>query len=118
MEKIEYLAGYLPFKLKMQYIGQGRPFRGTKKVEELNIQNIELLMFSNHRKPILYPLSDYEKFDEILDEMSDFEIQMIEDNPNLTKRLSYDVIEAMFRNHIDIYGLIESGLAIDINTLK
>jgi hypothetical protein len=68
-------------------------------------------------KPILRPLSNYEDIDEILNEMNDYEIIMIEDNPDLIKRLSYDVIELMFKNHIDIFGLIPKGLAIDKNTL-
>lgn len=164
MEKIEYLAGYLPFKLKMQYIGQGRPFRGTKKVEELNIQNIELLMFSNHRKPILRPLSDTTKEIEVngvkfvpiikLTKIAHgyrfIEHVIVSDNfmnvdyfkygehfkfsisqglkfiniynnsenkyipiSNLSK-----LLQKLHEWHFDIYGLIEKGLAIDINTLK
>ena len=30
---------------------------------------------------------------------------------------SYRVVELLFRHHFDVFGLIEKGLAIDINTL-
>ena len=63
-------------------------------------------------KPILKPFYDYADVLEITDEMNDYEIQMIEDNPDLIKRLPYDVIEKMFKNHIDVFGLINFGLAV------
>lgn len=69
-------------------------------------------------KLILRPFSEYSSILEITEEMTDFEIQMIEENPDLLFRLSYDVINLMCKHHIDIYGLINHGLAIDINNLK
>jgi len=69
-------------------------------------------------KPILHPLSDYEKFDEIVLEMSNYDMSIIDENPDMVKRLPYDIIELMFKNHIDIYGLIKEGLAININNLQ
>ena len=66
-------------------------------------------------KPILKPFSDYAEILEITDEMNDYEIQMIEDSPDLIKRLPFDVIEKMFKNHIDVFGLINFGLAVSVH---
>jgi hypothetical protein len=30
----------------------------------------------------------------------------------------YDLMELCFKEHIDVFGLVENGLAININTLK
>ena len=66
-------------------------------------------------KPVLKPFSDYAEILEIADEMNDYEIQMIEDSPDLIKRLPFDVIEKMFKNHIDVFGLINFGLAVSVH---
>ena len=69
-------------------------------------------------KLILKPLTDYSEILEITDEMTDFEISMIDENPDLIKRISYEAIEKMFKHHIDIFGLIEKGLAISIHDVE
>ena len=66
-------------------------------------------------KPILKPFYHYADILEITDEMNDCEIQMVEDNPDLIKRLPYNVVEKMFKNHIDVFGLINFGLAVSIH---
>lgn len=38
-------------------------------------------------------------------------------NANNVKLLNYEIIEKLFEWHFDVFGLIEKGLAIDINTL-
>ena len=68
-------------------------------------------------KLVLYPLDYYNVFEEILGETTAFEILTIEDNPDMIKRLSYEVIELMFKYHIDIFGLINHNLAINKSTL-
>jgi hypothetical protein len=42
----------------MVHTGDGKPFRGTSKVEKLTIENFELLSFSTQRKLSLRKLSD------------------------------------------------------------
>ena len=32
--------------------------------------------------------------------------------------LPYSIFEILLKNHFDVFGLIEKGLAIDINTIK
>ena len=31
--------------------------------------------------------------------------------------LPYNIVSKLFENHFDVFGLIEKGLAIDINTI-
>jgi len=100
---LEHLAPYFPYGLKIY----------KSAVSQLNEFNLPYVL--NHCKPILRPFSDYTEILEITDEMNDYEIQMIEDNPDLIKRLPYDVIEKMFKNHIDVFGLINFGLAVSIH---
>jgi hypothetical protein len=78
----------------------------------------EYKIFSKNFLPVLKPFSDYVEILEITDEMNDYEIQMIEDDPNLIKRLPYDVIEKMFKHHIDVFGLINFGLAVSIHDVE
>ena len=54
-------------------------------------------------KPILRPLS----------EIDDDE----ENTPETISKCCYSYVEALFENHFDVFGLIEKGLAIDINTI-
>jgi hypothetical protein len=84
-------------------------------VSQLNEFNLPYVL--NHCKPILRPFSDYAEILEITDEINDYEIQMLEDNPDLIKRLPlpYGVFEKMFKNHIDVFGLINFGLAVSIH---
>lgn len=78
------------------------------------------------RKPILRPLSDlsekipaneitykeyifgeYQVWDEI-----EFEQSIVDKTDN------YQVFEFLFQHHFDVFGLIDKGLAIDINILE
>lgn len=142
MEKLElkHLAGYLPYGLKMKYTGNGKPFRGTQDIETLTISNIELLMFSINRKPILRPLSDLTKEIEVNREkfvpidflnkrclgLTKYQLKEIQGDQYLlaTYTENYNCLnentakDFLFEWYFDIYGLIEKGLAIDINTLK
>jgi hypothetical protein len=67
---------------------------------------------------ILRPLGEFISEEDIVDEMTHNELLMMGNNIDLVERLSYDVIKLMFKNHFDVFGLIEKGLAIDINTLE
>jgi hypothetical protein len=74
-------------------------------------------------KPILKPLSDltFEDVDVLKDkyDISEgstmFRDKDISINP---MEWIYDDIQYLFSRHFDVFGLIEKGLAIDINTLK
>ena len=127
--ELKHLAPYLPYKLKMQ----------TKNgsIYELNIKELALFNLSDslmyNHKPILRPLSDLINKDdypylisEFIDECHgncdayDEWLQIYIDNPEQSRILQapYEVIIELFANRFDVFGLINEGLAIDINTLK
>lgn len=114
-----FLAPYLPYSVKIEHptlmIGK-RKISELYSIKELHIE-IQHRMYVeiSQCKLILKPLTDYSEILEITDEMNDYEIQMIEDNPDMIKRLGYDVIEKMLKHHIDIFGLIPQGLAVSIH---
>lgn len=116
--ELKHFIGYLPYNLSFLIDGIICDLEGI----DLYIKNTIIAERVNYDffkiKPILWSFSDYKKFSEIVLEMTDYEISMVDDNPDMITRLSYDVIKLMYKNHIDIYGLINHGLAIDINTLK
>lgn len=120
--EMKYLAGYLPYGLEIRYIERNE----THNLEYHNIMSI--CCDQNHLKPILRPLSDLTKEIEINGEkfvphiklggrpnLKDYDIDYLSKHIN---HMSYGLIQKLIEWHFDIYGLIEAGLAIDINTLN
>ena len=56
-------------------------------------------------KPILRPLSDLNQDGEI-------------DTPEYLQGCCYSYVQNLISQHYDVFGLIEKGLAIDVNTLN
>lgn len=132
--ELNYLKGYLGTGLQCHAMGMStadtefddKPIPQVFEVVGLSTVFVEIYeenrtvtehMYYSDIFPILYPLSDYKKFEEITDEMTEYEINMLDDNPDLINRLSYDVILLMYKHHIDIHGLLNKELAINKNTL-
>jgi hypothetical protein len=141
--ELKHLAPYLPYKLKCLYthtnkigtisniytIGDGYDNEDVKLSIDYNNEE-HIWMF----KPILRPLSDLTKEIDLNFEMlnsglrNDVEIidlfcyeNINTDEPLVDldlNKLPYECVEYMFRNHYDFFGLIEAGLAIDINTIN
>lgn len=122
--ELKHLAAYLPYGVKCQWVRQD-----DKEVIEstITISDYDFLIRRNNAKPILLPLSDLTKEIEhngkkfvpnydsdfkyfITYELDDF----IESIPH---SLNYDQMQKLLEWHFDIFGLLENGLAIDINTL-
>jgi len=117
--ELKHLSPYLPYNLNMI----------LKKDEwmEWKVQEIKplrVLWFNDNQesigyKPILRPLSDLTKYKNII-----FKLQKFNNDTTLLfidfdyKVISYWEYEFLIENHFDVFGLIEKGLAIDINTLK
>lgn len=72
-------------------------------------------------KLLLRPLSELHYYSNGLRRL-DYEVGEYSINHIISKikgRLcEYDIIEMCLKEHIDIFGLIDNGLAIDLNTLK
>lgn len=135
--ELKHLAAYLPYKLKCQFVHSGKI--GTISNiytigEGYNNDDIKISIdFSDGEhiwmfKPILRPLSDLTKEIEVNGENfvpnynSDFKYftpyelsYFIESIPH---GLNYNQMQKLLEWHFDIFGLIDNGLAIDINTIK
>lgn len=75
-------------------------------------------------KLCLLPLSEIYNIPEIMDEFSEWHLDAFETAffgvikaENRFDFVSYSIMELMFKHHIDIFGLIDSGLAIDKRTI-
>ena len=132
--ELKHLAPYLPFKLNC--LNQNLPDTEMVVEELIGISNhitwsgvFNAKYGSNHVpicgiKPILRPLSDLTKnIDDNNNNLtyaaflklwvkSDVDYVI-----NIPLSCYYNTVEQLFKWHFDVFGLIEKGLAIDINTL-
>ena len=121
-EKIElrHLAPYLPYDVSIKDTRSE-----TGNVYKLHTQNIwSAVRFSDTQKLILRPLSDLydlEEFTHVYANESDCESieQWVNLDPEsrIGTNWSYVFWCNLFENHFDVFGLIDKGLAIDINSL-
>jgi hypothetical protein len=127
--ELKHLAGYLPYGLncvkgivrtKITAVSLDSKFLfvnrylGSREKDMISIEDI---------KPILRPLSDLTKeIDVNGDKFVPSTLGLNLPLENLISeeilKLKYNTVQKLLEWHFDIYGLIEKGLAIDINTLK
>ena len=127
--KLKELAPYLPYGLKAKGYWGVRTINTLHKEKEHHYY-AEFEEKEKRReqiwtiKPILRPLSDLteEEFSFVYENETDYESieQLVELDAEsfLTCCFSYAFWQSLFENHFDVFGLIEKGIAIDINTLK
>lgn len=129
--EIKHLAPYLPYKLKGVYEMSSKQKQETlQAIDTLgkcrtdeDLRWFEIKMF----KPILQPLFN-DNFDYTIFLMDNFPEEKWADAYNdimngvgfgvKIEQIPYELHNFLFENHIDVFGLIEKGLAIDINTLS
>ena len=127
----KHLAPYLPYKLKGIYEMSSKQKQETlQAIDTLgkcrtdeDLRWFEIKMF----KPILQPLFN-DNFDYTIFLMDNFPEEKWADAYNdimngvgfgvKIEQIPYELHEFLFENHFDVFGLIEKGLAIDINTLS
>ena len=131
--ELKHLAPYLPYGLKYRLHGNFPIQNGVdnwiEDIREISPFNftLEKVLTWETCKPILRPLSDLTKEIEVDGERF-IPLKYIfgEDfNPNDEFWINLDVlciayreIQLLFEWHFDVFGLINQGLAIDINTLS
>ena len=125
-----HLAPYLPYELRFS---DGTILYSIDIDNELMLLDTKKGGISNHRiewgniLPVLRPISSLtiENMKEFSG--SDFKRYSIEYLETIletykkeisTNSLSYRLMQKLFENHFDVFGLIEKGLAVDINTLS
>lgn len=131
--ELKHVVGYFPYKLKMRHDYEKAKHKGETKLRlwemELNFISASVLINKQDRKPILRPLSDLTKQIEVNGEkfvprekLFSGRYSVLHNIQKVTTRemqiTELWVIEKLYEWHFDVHGLIESGLAIDINTLK
>ena len=145
--ELKHLAPYLPYGLKVKVITKsghldnvaldliGAAIRKEEHYGDIWKANVEDFGITawyplGDVKPILRPLSDLtkeiehngERFVPIqrlgYDKVTPSPItRLLDDLKNRPKLLPYWLFEKLFEWHFDVFGLIEAGLAIDINTI-
>ena len=129
--ELKHIAPYLPYSVLVTesnvYYG-GFYLVGKKHAlpHEISIGQMLMKKYSEY-KMILRPLDEIKNFEEIMDEFSVNSLEAFEnhflDNVlgkslNCFDVVNYTIVELCFKYHLDIFGLIKKGLAIDINTLS
>ncbi len=126
--ELKHLAPYLPYRLKIK-TKHGWHTMETLNDWEVNGDHEESFSYEDHEnqdvefKPILRPLSDLtiDLFNELkLSSYMRTQIGVFGFNIEwgIMETCPYTDFEILLSNHFDVFGLIEEGLAIDINTLK
>jgi len=115
--ELKHLAPYLPYKLQIVYEDYACELEGLDThIDSVIVERVNCDL--EYIKPILRPLSDLNK-EEYADFKHKYNLREIEDwnnaNPN---SWSLECAIRLFQMHFDVFGLIEKGLAVDINTLR
>lgn len=137
--ELQHLAPYLPYKLMLSYFDISEYKRKAyltgitlNEIETTYIRKIrgcsgDLISWSGNNdvialqiKPILHPLSDLTKEIEVNKKRFVPIIEIgnsIDGGPGYTHS-SLTALNKLFEWHFDVFGLIETGLAININTIE
>ena len=132
--QLKHIAPYLPYKLGIADVDERHndaEFYAVMKLESdhglcNSIKDVlkEKTLWGSRIKPILRPLSELNT-DEIFSDSAFCSEIIIQDLESIW--MSYDSpcmadfvngYHQLLENNFDVFGLIEKGLAIDINTLK
>lgn len=119
--EIKYLIGYLPFDVEIYYsfysdpTGEGGGY--DRGIIKLNLNNIDSWVNSSCEiKPILHPLTDLKK-----SEFSNLVTQISRDVEHLdykeVEQMEFRQVSLLMENKFDVFGLIQKGLAININEI-
>jgi len=122
---IEHLAPFLPYSLKMTGENGEKynvAWMSTKNIAVINTQGFGELekhkwsYASGRLRPILRPLSDLQN-PEWLKQLLQEDIDNIIDTYRIDGHLDvieYYLVNRLLKNHFDVFGLIEKGLAVQI----
>lgn len=113
--ELKHLSAYLPYKLE----GVFTVYDSIHTVTSLSLIYVNRELEYRHFKPILRPLSDLTR-KELEQEGFDSHIDYLtyeNKGSDWTLKAPFNMVQYLLKKHFDIYNLIESGLAIDINTL-
>ncbi len=129
--ELKHLASYFPYRLKVEYATDIYLFEGLIGKDGIFVSKKNTTLLPTKQqfvKPILRPLSDLTKEIEYGGKDTDL-LKFICDKWGyrgyahileniVSQKISFSLSQKLFEWHYDVFGLIEAGLAIDINTLK
>lgn len=145
--ELKHIAPYLPYVLKAEILDYEKDYVGKQYDEIIGLhkwyKNKDWVCLTaggskpsfDTIKPILRPLSDLTKEIEVNGEkfvpiecleekyytldLHKQCLRLLEENgENWINQSEYMLVNYLFEWHFDVFGLIENGLAIDINTLN
>ena len=135
--ELKHLAPYLPYELKLYWHKDCDPVWIELQLDHVHhvikrTNNKEALPPQDLWKPILRPLSDLTKEIKVNGEEfvahdrtsagmlhgRDSRGSVIIENRLRTNSITYQDMTYLISLHFDVFGLIDAGLAIDINTLE
>lgn len=127
--ELNHLAAYLPYGLRLSVIKNYSIGDGfwQQKGNEADLEAAYLNVQLTHCKPILRPLSDLVIDENLIEDFIglgnwcnayDEYIDHWYPDSSYAKKAPYVIFEYFLANHYDVFGLIDNGLAIDINTIK
>lgn len=124
---LKHLAPYLDYELTVLHESVIRTVRALEvhDLATLSYNDIgeEAEIGFDTFKPILRPLSDYAAINSTVmsninaDIIIQIEIAEFANKHRSLNSVSYGAFSELIKVHADVFGLIEQGLAIDINTL-
>jgi hypothetical protein len=126
--ELKHLAPYLPYGLKIRNGNNNYTLVANANLYEtdgfVSIGSIregidkpilrplpDLIKVIQHNKEEFIPSIEYHYIKDELEELSSLDCSYI-------RYARYNVVSILFELHFDVFGLIEKGLAIDINSLK
>ncbi len=125
---LTHLCGYLPYRVRGQYrTGDLFELIGVDAADnEVGVRfdadpDLKIVKGFDEFKLLLRPLSDYTDINSAafieanIDIVSVLDLAELANKKQAYQSCRYETIEECQRNHIDYMGLIESGLAIDLN---
>jgi len=117
--ELKHIAPYLPYGLNGRYtLSEVITLSAGQKDEVRNkiLAPDCVPFFLSNCKPILRPMSDLDTDDDAWFHKKTSIEYVIEFNSVLDD-LDYSTVQLMIANRYDVFGLIDQGLAIDINTV-
>lgn len=121
--EIEKIVGYLPYKIKCEVSNDGNIETGTlQAVYSNNTVSFGDIVESEHNfdyvKPILKPIDYYKDInsdymnDLGIDLSDQIEIEKIANREIHYSNVNWNVLQICFRHHIDVFRMIDKGLAV------
>ena len=114
--ELKHLSPYLPYGLTNQ-----RAFHTPQKIDGIVGNKVyfgDTILFINQIKPLLRPLSDLEENWKEVNSPYDYPDFGHMERSILSGHANYEFIIELISEHFDVFGLIDKGLAINLNTIK